>query len=176
VRGKTLGIVGYGHIGTQVGVLAEALGMHVIFHDIETKLTLGNARAAATWTTAGGVRRGHPARAGDAATSGMIGAAQIAKMKPGAHLINASRGTVVDIDALAAALQSGHIGGAAVDVFPENRRAMTIRFGLAAARHRQRDPHPARRRQHAGSAGQHRHRGGGQAGALQRQRQHPVVR
>ena len=119
-RGKTLGIVGYGHIGTQVGVLAEALGMHVLFHDIETKLSLGNARAAVDLpdllARADVVTLHVPETA---ATKWMIGAAQIAAMKPGAHLINASRGTVVEIDALCDALETGHVAGAAVDVFPE---------------------------------------------------------
>ncbi|WP_447730168.1 phosphoglycerate dehydrogenase [Pseudoxanthomonas suwonensis] len=118
-RGKTLGIIGYGHIGTQVGVLAEALGMHVVFHDIETKLSLGNARAAHSLEdllAQSDVVTLHVPET--PATKNMFGAAQIAAMKRGAHLINASRGTVVDIDALAAALESGHIGGAAVDVFP----------------------------------------------------------
>lgn len=119
VRGKTLGIIGYGHIGTQVGVLAEALGMHVLFHDIETKLSLGNARPAiglADLLAQSDVVTLHVPET--PATQGMFGAAQIAGMKRGAHLINASRGTVVDIDALADALKSGQVGGAAVDVFP----------------------------------------------------------
>ena len=119
VRGKTLGIVGYGHIGTQVGVLAESLGMQVLFHDIETKLSLGNARTAASLDDLldrSDIVTLHVPET--PATQMMFGAAQIARMKPGAHLINASRGTVVDIDALAAALESGHVGGAAVDVFP----------------------------------------------------------
>ena len=119
VRGKTIGIIGYGHIGTQVGVLAEALGMNVIFHDIETKLSLGNARAAAglgDLLARSDVVTLHVPET--AATRNMFAAAQLAAMKPGAHLINASRGTVVDIDALAAALESGRVGGAAVDVFP----------------------------------------------------------
>ena len=119
VRGKTIGIIGYGHIGTQVGVLAEALGMNVIFHDIETKLSLGNARAAlglGDLLARSDVVTLHVPET--AATKNMFAAAQIAAMKPGAHLINASRGTVVDIDALAAALESGQVGGAAVDVFP----------------------------------------------------------
>lgn len=118
-RGKVLGIVGYGHIGTQVGVLAEALGMQVIFHDIETKLSLGNARTATDLDdllARSDVVTLHVPET--AATRDMIGATQLAQMKPGAHLINASRGTVIDIDALDAALRSGHIGGAAVDVFP----------------------------------------------------------
>ncbi len=118
-RGKVLGIVGYGHIGTQVGVLAEALGMQVLFHDIETKLALGNARAARDLdellSSADVVTLHVPETP---ATQWMIGATQLAKMKPGAHLINAARGTVVDIDALAAALRDGRLGGAAVDVFP----------------------------------------------------------
>ena len=119
VRGKTLGIVGYGHIGTQVGLLAEGLGMRVLFHDIEAKLSLGNARAAAglddLLARADVVTLHVPETP---ATRMMIGATELAAMKPGAKLINASRGTVVDIDALAAALDSGHVGGAAIDVFP----------------------------------------------------------
>ena len=118
-RDKVLGIVGYGHIGTQVGVLAESLGMRVIFHDIETKLTLGNARPAASLDDllqrADIVTLHVPETP---ATQMMIGAAQLATMRKGAMLINASRGSVVDIDALAATLASGHLAGAAIDVFP----------------------------------------------------------
>jgi D-3-phosphoglycerate dehydrogenase len=129
VRGKTLGIVGYGHIGTQVGVLAEGLGMHVLFHDIETKLSLGNARAAhgldELLAHADVVTLHVPETP---ATRLMFGTRQLAAMKPGAHLINASRGSVVDIDALAAALASGHIGGAAVDVFPVEPKGNDDRF------------------------------------------------
>ena len=120
-RGKTIGIVGYGHIGTQVGVLAESLGMHVLFHDIETKLSLGNARPARDLDELLARSDVVTLHVPDtAATRWMIGAAQLAKMKAGAHLINAARGTVVDIDALAEALRAGHLGGAAVDVFPED--------------------------------------------------------
>lgn len=118
-RGKTVGIVGYGHIGTQVGVLAESLGMQVLFHDIETKLSLGNAHPSTDLDDLlqrSDVVTLHVPET--PATKMMFGARQIAKMRPGAHLINASRGSVVDIDALAAALQSGHLAGAAVDVFP----------------------------------------------------------
>jgi len=118
-RGKTLGVIGYGHIGTQVGVLAEALGMQVIFHDIETKLSLGNARAAASLDELlerSDVVTLHVPET--PATQHMFGAEQIAKMRKGALLINASRGTVVDIDALAEALRSDHLAGAAIDVFP----------------------------------------------------------
>ncbi|KGM51965.1 3-phosphoglycerate dehydrogenase [Lysobacter concretionis Ko07 = DSM 16239] len=119
VRGKTIGIVGYGHIGTQVGVIAEALGMQVVFHDIEDKLTLGNARAAANLDellACSDVVTLHVPET--PLTRNLVGAAQIASMRRGAHLINASRGKVVDIDALAEALKAGHLGGAAVDVFP----------------------------------------------------------
>ena len=119
VRGKTLGLVGYGHIGTQVGVLAEALGMRVVFHDIETKLSLGNARPATSLgelLAVSDVVSLHVPET--ASTQDMIGAAEFAAMKKGAVFINASRGTVVVIDALAEALKSGHIAGAAVDVFP----------------------------------------------------------
>ncbi len=119
VRGKTLGIVGYGHIGTQIGVLAEQLGMDVVFRDIEAKLPLGNAHAMASLDDllrASDVVSLHVPETPE--TVGMIGAAQLAAMKPGSHLINASRGSVVDIDALAAALAAGHLHGAAIDVFP----------------------------------------------------------
>ena len=119
VRGKTLGIVGYGHIGTQVGVLAESLGMQVVTYDVESKLALGNARALnsldALLEVSDVVTLHVPETP---ATFQMIGAAQLARMKPGARLINASRGTVVEIQALAAALASKHLAGAAIDVFP----------------------------------------------------------
>jgi D-3-phosphoglycerate dehydrogenase len=118
-RDKVLGIVGYGHIGTQVGVLAESLGMRVIFHDIETKLALGNARAVSSLDEllerADVVTLHVPETP---ATQMMIKAGQLAKMRDGAMLINASRGSVVDIDALAVALRERHLAGAAVDVFP----------------------------------------------------------
>lgn len=119
VRGKTLGIIGYGHIGTQLGLLAEHLGMRVVFYDIETKLPLGNARQLATQDellAEADVVSLHVPETPD--TKNMMGAEQIARMKKGSFLINASRGTVVDIDALAAALESKHILGAAIDVFP----------------------------------------------------------
>jgi D-3-phosphoglycerate dehydrogenase len=119
VRGKTLGIVGYGHIGTQIGVLAEQLGMHVVFFDIEAKLPLGNARQLPTLDavleSADVVTLHVPETP---ATQWMIGGPQLARMKAGSHLINASRGTVVQIDALAEALERGHLAGAAIDVFP----------------------------------------------------------
>ena len=119
VRDKVLGIVGYGHIGTQVGLLAEGLGMRVIYHDIERKLSLGNARPALhleDLLERADVVTLHVPETPQ--TLRMIGAEQMARMRPGTALINASRGTVVDIDALAAQLRSGHLSGAAVDVFP----------------------------------------------------------
>jgi D-3-phosphoglycerate dehydrogenase len=118
-RDKVLGIVGYGHIGTQVGVLAESMGMRVIFHDIETKLSLGNARAVANLDELlerSDVVTLHVPET--PATQMMIRREQLAKMRPGSMLINASRGSVVDIDALATALRDQHLAGAAVDVFP----------------------------------------------------------
>jgi D-3-phosphoglycerate dehydrogenase / 2-oxoglutarate reductase len=118
-RGKTLGIVGYGHIGTQVGVLAEALGMQVLFYDIEMKLALGNSRQMATLDElleVSDVVTLHVPQT--AQTDEMIDAAALGKMKKGANLINAARGSVVDIEALVKALECKHIGGAALDVFP----------------------------------------------------------
>jgi len=118
-RGKCLGIVGYGHIGTQVGLLAEALGMRVVYYDIETKLMLGNAQPLpsldALLEMADVVTLHIPETP---QTYRMIGAEQLARMKPGARLINAARGTVMDIDALVEALESKRLAGAAIDVFP----------------------------------------------------------
>lgn len=118
-RDKVLGIIGYGHIGTQTGVLAESLGMRVIFHDIDAKLAMGNARAVASLDELlerSDVVTLHVPET--PATKMMFGAEQLAKMRKGAMLINASRGSVVDIEALAESLKSGHLAGAAVDVFP----------------------------------------------------------
>lgn len=119
IRGKTLGIIGYGHIGTQVGLLAEAVGMNVIFYDIEAKLALGNARQISSMDTlleSSDVVTLHVPET--PLTNRMFGAQQLAKMKTGSKLINASRGSVVDIEALAESLDSHHLAGAAIDVFP----------------------------------------------------------
>jgi len=120
VRGKTIGIVGYGHIGSQIGVLAEAFGMRVVFYDIMAKLPMGNNRALPrlddVLAEADFVTLHVPETP---QTKGMIGAAELAQMKKGACLLNASRGTVVHIAALADAIKRGHVGGAAVDVYPE---------------------------------------------------------
>lgn len=119
VRGRTLGIVGYGHIGSQVSVLAEALGMRVIYHDIAPRLPLGNARPVKSLADllkeADAVTLHVPETD---LTRRLIAAAQLKRMKPGSVLVNNARGSVVDVDALAAALRSGHLSGAAVDVFP----------------------------------------------------------
>ncbi len=118
-RGKTLGIIGYGHIGTQLGILAETLGMRVRFYDIETKLSLGNASQAPSLNALLGeadVVSLHVPETPQ--TQDMIGAAEFAAMKSGAIFINASRGTVVDIGALAEALSTKQVAGAAIDVFP----------------------------------------------------------
>jgi D-3-phosphoglycerate dehydrogenase len=119
VRGKTVGIVGYGHIGRQVGVLAEALGMHVLFHDVAPKLPMGNNRPAGSLddvlARADFVTLHVPETP---LTRGLIGERELARMKPGACLLNLSRGSVVELAALARALRSGHLAGAAADVFP----------------------------------------------------------
>lgn len=119
VRGKTLGIVGYGHIGSQVSILAEAMGLRVFYYDVAKKLPLGNAKSAESLDEilAGSdfVTLHVPETP---QTQNMIGAVQLKKMKRGSYLLNLSRGTVVDIKALAQALDQGHLAGAAVDVFP----------------------------------------------------------
>ena len=128
-RGKCLGIVGYGHIGTQVGVLAEALGMRVVFYDIETKLALGNAQPLPTLDLLLDVADVVTLHVPETPqTWRMIRAEQLARMKPGARLINAARGTVVDIDALTQALESKHLAGAAIDVFPVEPKANDEEF------------------------------------------------
>ncbi|HET6591942.1 MAG TPA: phosphoglycerate dehydrogenase [Xanthomonadales bacterium] len=119
IRGKTLGIIGYGHIGSQLGIMAESMGMNVLFHDIEHKLPLGNAGSASNlWEllSAAHVVSLHVPET--LQTTGMVNAEFLRAMRPGSYLINASRGQVVDIDALADSLECGHIGGAAIDVFP----------------------------------------------------------
>ncbi|CAN7753513.1 phosphoglycerate dehydrogenase [Pseudorhodoferax sp. LjRoot39] len=128
IRGKTLGVVGYGAIGTQLSVLAEALGMHVQFHDIVSKLPLGNARQVglAELLASSDIVTLHVPET--PSTQWMVGAEQIAAMKPGAILINASRGTVVEIDPLAEAVQSGKLLGAAIDVFPVEPRGNKDEF------------------------------------------------
>lgn len=120
VRGKTLGIIGYGHIGKQLSVLAEGMGMSVVYHDVQKIMALGTARqtssleellAASDFVTC------HVPASPE--TAGMIGEGQFALMRDGSYILNASRGTVVDIPALIKARRSGKIAGAALDVYPQ---------------------------------------------------------
>ena len=129
IRGKRLGIVGYGNIGTQLGVIAEGLGMQVQFYDVVSKLPMGNARQVASLSqllSSSDVVTLHVPET--ATTHMMIGPQQLLQMRHGAILINASRGTVVDIDALAARLEGNHLAGAAIDVFPVEPRSNDDEF------------------------------------------------
>jgi len=132
VRGRTLGIVGYGHIGSQVSVLAEALGMRVLFFDIARKLPLGNARVCRSLTDllpqSDVVTLHVPATPQTEGPPPLIGKPQLRAMRRGAILINNARGGVVDIDALAAALRDGLLAGAALDVFPHEPAGKGERF------------------------------------------------
>lgn len=132
LRGRTMGIVGYGHIGSQVSVLAEAFGLNVVYYDVAAKLPMGNATQLdsleALLRTADLVTL-HVPQAPD--TKNLMSAERIAQMKPGAILLNLSRGNVVDIDALAAALRDGKLAGAAVDVFPVEPKSNTETFESA---------------------------------------------
>jgi D-3-phosphoglycerate dehydrogenase len=129
IRGKTLGIVGYGSIGTQLSVLAEALGMHVAFFDVVNKLPLGNARQVQHLHDLLGQSDIVSLHVPELpSTQWMIGAAEIAAMKPGGILINAARGTVVQIEPLAEALKAKKLLGAAIDVFPVEPRTNKDEF------------------------------------------------
>lgn len=129
IRGKVLGIIGYGSIGMQLGVIAESLGMQVLFYDVTSKLPLGNTRQVASLSellAKSDITSLHVPETGS--TQNLIGAQELAQMKADSILINASRGTVVDIDALAGALESGHLSGAAIDVFPVEPRSNDDEF------------------------------------------------
>lgn len=129
VRGKTLGIVGYGHIGSQLSILAEALGLKVIFYDIIKKLPLGNAQSTGSLEELLGLSDFVSLHVPETPqTKDLIGAQELKKMKRGSYLINASRGTVVDIMALAEALKEKHLLGAAIDVFPEEPASNKEKF------------------------------------------------
>jgi len=120
VRGKTLGIIGYGHIGSQVSILAEALGMKVMFYDITSRLSLGNARSSASMDDLlkkSDIVTLHVPGTGE--TKNLMNAARLKKMKAGSVLINLSRGDVMDVWAVKEAIENKHLGGLAVDVFPE---------------------------------------------------------
>lgn len=129
IRGKTLGIIGYGSIGTQLSILAENLGMHVIFYDVVNKLSLGNAQPVESLqellATADIVTLHVPELP---STKWMIGEKEIRQMKKGSILINASRGTVVEIEPLAEAIKDQHLSGAAIDVFPVEPRSNKDEF------------------------------------------------
>ena len=129
LRGKTLGIIGYGHIGSQVSVLAEALGLKVIYHDVIPKLPLGNAEQAGSLDDL--LKRAdivtlHVPDTPE--TRGMMTAEKLGLMKEGSILLNLSRGSVVDIDALRDKLESGHISGAGIDVYPKEPKAKGEQF------------------------------------------------
>ncbi|PWW77530.1 hypothetical protein C7212DRAFT_314593 [Tuber magnatum] len=124
IRGKTLGIVGYGHIGSQLSVLGEAMGMRILYYDVIPLMALGTAKQVSTLKDlleqADFVTLHVPELA---ETKDMIGAEQLARMKRGSYLINASRGSVVDIPALIESMRSGHTAGAALDVYPSEPAA-----------------------------------------------------
>jgi len=129
IRSKKLGIIGYGNIGMQLGVIAEGLGMQVQFYDVGNKLPLGNARQVPSLNqllSSSDVVSLHVPE--NESTCNMIGEKQLAQMAAGSILINASRGTVVDIEALAASLERGHLGGAGIDVFPQEPRSNEEEF------------------------------------------------
>ena len=129
VRGKTLGIIGYGNIGSQLSNLAEAMGMRVIYYDHTDKLRHGNTEpvgSLAELLAQSDVVSLHVPET--PATKGMIGVAEFAAMKPGAYFINNSRGTVVDLEALAVSLREGKLRGAAIDVFPVEPKSNADRF------------------------------------------------
>lgn len=131
VRGKTLGIIGYGHIGSQVSVLAESFGMKVQYFDILTKMPMGNSRQVfkldELLSQSDFVTLHVPETP---QTQRMISASQLAQMKKGAYLLNASRGSVVDLEALSAALKSGAVAGCALDVFPEEPEGNLDKFKI----------------------------------------------
>jgi D-3-phosphoglycerate dehydrogenase len=129
IRGKTLGIIGYGHIGSQVSVLAEAFGMKVIYHDVVSKMPIGNSTPVSGLNelleNSDFVTLHVPATE---LTHMMISKTQLKRMKKGSYLLNLSRGSVVDIEALASFLEEGHLAGASVDVYPEEPEASKAEF------------------------------------------------
>ena len=129
IRNKTLGIIGYGSIGSQLSIIAESLGMRVLFHDVVGKLPLGNAKQVSSLSELlanSDIVSLHIPEVGS--TKNLMSTLEFSQMKQGAIFINAARGTVVDIDALCVALKSGHIGGAAIDVFPVEPRSNDEEF------------------------------------------------
>lgn len=134
VRGRSLGIVGYGHIGQQVGILAESFGMRVAFHDVQKKLSLGLARSVGALDVLLEESDFVTLHVPDTArTRHMIGPGQLARMKRGSYLINLSRGNVVDVEALQLTLRTGHLAGAALDVFPTEPAPTNAAFDVGFA-------------------------------------------
>ena len=129
VRNKALGIIGYGHIGPQIGLLAESFGMKVYYYDIMSKLALGNANSVKSLEELLKISDFVSLHVPETPqTKGMIGERELSLMQKGSYLLNLSRGTVVDIDALAEKLKSGHIAGAAIDVFPYEPKSNSEKF------------------------------------------------
>lgn len=129
VRGKNLGIIGYGHIGSQLSILAEAIGMRVYFYDIENKLPLGNAQQVSSLDELLAISDAISLHVPEnASTKNLLNATNLPKVKKDAVVINAARGTVVDIDALVDVLKAGHLRGAALDVFPEEPASISDPF------------------------------------------------
>lgn len=129
VRGKNLGIVGYGHIGSQVSILAESLGMNVFYYDIEKKLSLGKAISCNSLNELLSVADLVTLHVPETdSTRNMISSTQLVQMKKGSFLINASRGSVVDYETVADALRNGYLNGVAADVFPEEPASKNERF------------------------------------------------
>lgn len=124
MRGKILGIVGYGHIGSQLSILAESIGMQVVFYDKQNVMGHGLAKSMSSMEEVLAESDFVTIHVPDAEdTCGLIGRDELAKMKKGAYFINASRGKIVDLDALADALEDGHLKGAAIDVYPDEPAA-----------------------------------------------------
>ncbi|ORC93295.1 D-3-phosphoglycerate dehydrogenase-like protein [Trypanosoma theileri] len=124
IRDKTIGIIGYGHIGSQVGVMAEALGMRAVFYDVVPKLQLGNAKRMNNMVDVLAVSDFVTVHVPETeSTKGMFGEEEFKKMKEGSYFLNLSRGTVVNLDALSKFLHAGHLAGAAIDVYPDEPEA-----------------------------------------------------
>jgi D-3-phosphoglycerate dehydrogenase len=157
LRGKTLGIIGYGNIGSQVSVMAEALGMNVVYYDVLTKLPHGNAkqiRDLKELLKQSNIVTLHVPS--DATTRNMINEKTLSAMRKGTIFLNYSRGDVVDLDALKKAVENGTIGGAAIDVFPRRAGAKRRRICHRFAKSAERDFNTARRRLDRRSAGEYR--------------------
>lgn len=156
LRGKTLGIIGYGNIGSQVSVLAESLGMKVLFYDIETKLPLGNASDAKTLKdllSSADIVTLHVPETDQ--TKNLLNESNLQYCKQGAIILNYARGEVIELPALAKCIESGQISGAGIDVFPVEPEKKRGCFQLAAARPAQCVAHPAHWRLHRRSATKH---------------------